>query len=446
MIKDGKFANNISFMHYDDEETGAADKLVESSKDGVDAVEFQKTTTTYLDPRILFDADNLLDLTTNYVMVMEYRIPSDHAGKLLVEGNKPLFIFGLSSTDEGLDTYNAPHSEVTLYIDAKYGVTDQWVSTYRYVYSHPSLAKMRGMILSYAREYLDGDMENYPYIRNLCFVPTNDNVKPFYAENFTNYKLGEFYGESHYVHHVSPKKDALISDACFNGGIRPVITDADKAGAHLKVFRDFLPDSLNGHDGSGFMDADILQALRIESAATRDSVVIPGIQLPAGTSKIYSEMIMKKYKNEDKESIDGDFSEVANVDMPIKVKFNTGEIVDLAKDTLKMIWTKYKGVVDVPAGATSIDLIFSPVAVGYLVDEILLSSAEYTDVKELMAANNGFEIISYVDANGNVVVLNGEIQAIYNMSGRLATESDKVVVVLVKNEEGKTASKIVIRK
>jgi len=68
IIKDGKFTNNFNVIHYDDEAIKGSDDLVETSKDGVNAVEFRKKNTSFLDPRILFDTLNPLNLNTNYVM------------------------------------------------------------------------------------------------------------------------------------------------------------------------------------------------------------------------------------------------------------------------------------------------------------------------------------------------------------------------------------------
>lgn len=443
IIKDGKMTDNISVLHYDDEDIKFPDVLVETTKDGVDAVEFQHISQDWLDPRLLFNPNNLPNLNTHYILMMEYMIPASHADTAIAQGNKPLFIIGLSPDIDGMDK-NAPHSDITVYIDAKWGPTEQWRTVYKYIYANPAYTTLSGMIFSYAREYQMGNLTEFAHIRNLCLVPSENNVKPFYAENFTNYGIGEFYGEMHYLRHPSAKKEPKIT--AFNGGIKPTITEKDGSSVYLRSFRDFIDDKLRNTDGSGYLDCEILQALRIESEQTRDSVVFEGIQIPAGTSQIFSEMLIKKYKNEDEASIDADYSTVANVDMPIKFKFNTGEVVDVAKDTMKLIWTKYKGVVDVPAGATSVDLIFCPMAVGYLVDEIILSSAEFNDVKDFMAKHNNFEVIAYVDDNGNIIVLNGELQAIYNLNGRIASEKDKAVVILVKNEEGKTASKLMIRK
>lgn len=453
IIKDGKLVNNVSIKHYDDEDVNIPDELVESSKDGVDAIEFRKKTKSFLDPRILFDTLNPLNLNTNYIMVMEYMIPSEHAGiKLLGEenGNKPIFIIGLAPTEKELGgSYNAPHCPAVVYIDAKWGVTDQWVSTYKYVYANPSIQSLQGMYLTYAREYNNGDLEIFPYIRNLCFISTSDNVKPFYAENFTfaNYSIGEFYGESYYIYHPNKKQNSKITNDVFHGGIKPVITEKDLENeVYLHTFRNFIPNELGDNDGSGYMDDEILQALLIESAEERDSVVIPGIQIPSGASKIYSEMLIKKYyKYEDIDVEDPAYPSVANVDMPIKFKFNTGEIVDVAKDTMKMIWTKFKGEVNVPSGATTVDIIFTPMACSYLVDEIFLSASPTVSVKNILSENNGFDIVSFVDENGNIIVLNGEIQAMYNMNGKPATINDKIVVIVVKNEEGKMASKIIVR-
>jgi len=455
VIKDGKLVNNVSIKHYDneDETSNIPDELIETTKDGVNAIEFKKKTQSFLDPRILFDTANPLNLNTHYIMVMEYMIPSEHAGiKILGEkdGNKPIFIIGFAPTEKELESpYNAPHCPAAVYIDAKWGVTDQWVSTYKYVFANPSIQSIQGIYLTYAREYNIGDLDKFPYIRNLYFISTSDNVKPFYAENFTfaNYSIGEFYGESYYIHHPNAKQNKKITDDVFHGGIRPVITEKDiENEVYLHTFRNFIPNELGDCDGSGYMDDEILQALLIESADVRDSVVIPGIKIPAGASKIYSEMLTKKYyKYEDINVEDPAYPSVANADMPIKFRFNTGEIVDVAKDTMKMIWTKYKGEVDVPTGATTVDLIFTPMACAYLVDEIFLSASPTVSVKDIIAENNDFEIVSYVDGNGNIIVLNGEIEAMYNMNGKPATINDKIVVIVVKNEEGKKASKIIVR-
>lgn len=452
VIKDGKFTNNISFKPYDgeNETTKIPDKLVESSKDGVDAVEFRKLTKSYLDPRILFDENNLLNMSTNYILMMEYMIPKEHAGTKLIAGNKPLFIIGLAQTEDSLSIGNgAPACGSVVYIDAKWGKTNEWVSTYKYIFANPSVNTIHGLLFSYAREYLIGDMSVFPYIKNLCFIPTADNIKPFYAENFTfaDDEIGHFYGESYNIFGPGKKQNDRITDKIFNGGIKPVVTENDiNRKSYLRTFRNFIPDELGDSDGSGYIDCEILQALRIDADSIRDSIVIPGIQLPAGISKIYSEMLVKKfYAYDDVNVVDPLYPSVENKDMPIKYRFNTGEIIDVAKDTMKLLWTKYKGEVDVPAGATSVDLVFSPMACAYLVDEIILSSATFVDVKDVLAENNDFEIISYVDANGNIIVLNGELQAVYNMNGQIANINDKVVVILVKNEEGKMASKIVIR-
>ena len=128
------------------------------------------------------------------------------------------------------------------------------------------------------------------------------------------------------------------------------------------------------------------------------------------------------------------------------MKFNTGEIVDLAKDTIKMIWTKFEGEVKVPAGAESFDLIFKSGKAGYLADNIMFSSKKFADVKVNQVDADAFDIVAYVDKNGDIVVVNGELVAAYNMEGRVATKADKVVAIVVKNDKGQLASKVILRK
>ena len=151
-------------------------------------------------------------------------------------------------------------------------------------------------------------------------------------------------------------------------------------------------------------------------------------------------------KNEKNTWVDADFSEFSNADLPILLKFNTGEVVDLAKDTIKMIWTKFEGEVKVPAGAESFDLIFKSGKAGYLVDDIMLSSQKFADVKVDQVDADAFDIVAYVDKNGDIVVLNGELVAAYNMEGHVATKNDKIVAIVVKNDKGQLASKVILRK
>jgi hypothetical protein len=304
------------------------------------------------------------------------------------------------------------------------------------------------MIVSYAREYLNGDMTEFPYIKNLGFVSIKEG-KPFYAENFDGYGLGEFYGESLDISELSPIGTAL-EPVSYLGGIRPIVTANDVSYADdygrpaLTAFRDFRKDIERDQDGSGYIDCELLHGLQMET--NRDSVVFPGIKIPAGTDTIFSKMLLKKHKNEKKRWKDADSTVFLNEDLPIVLKVNTGEIVDLAKDTIKMIWTKFEGEVKVPAGAESFDLIFKSGKAGYLADNIMFSSKKFADVKVNQVDADAFDIVAYVDKNGDIVVVNGELVAAYNMEGRVATKADKVVAIVVKNDKGQLASKVILRK
>lgn len=443
VIKDGKLAEGITYIPYTDLGTKVPSEIAEVTlPTGENAVEYRQLSQDYLDVKVQFDPANKLDLNKNYIMVLEYMIPSAHAEDKLIEGNKPLFIFGFAKDTADMKDNNAPHSDVAVYIDAKWGQADTWVTTTKYIFSNPEFVTMDGMILSYAREYIKGDLTEFPYIKNLAIVSYEEGVKPFYAEDFDGYGVGEFYQE---------KNAALTKKVKFyNGGIKPVITEKDidffddEGLPNLVFFRDFQPDSVRGTDGSGYLDDEIQHGIQIESF--RDPVVFPGIAIPEGCTKIYSSLLAKKHKNEKKIWPDCDYSEVANMDMPIQLKFNTGEVADLANDTIKLQWTKFTGEIDVPAGATSVDLIFNPMPMGYLADEVILSAVRYTGIKNLLAGENAFEIEAYVDEDGKIVVLNGKLKAVYNMNGRIASENDKIVAIVVENEEGRLASKILFRK
>ncbi len=440
IIKDGKMTDNIEYWEYDAEDLGTKipSEMKDTVVDGENVVVYKQISQDFLDVRLKFNEKNQLDLSTNYVMVLEYKIPDTHTDTMVAEGNKPLWMFGFASSEPNLKALNATHAEAYSFIDAKWGVANEWVTSYKYIYAPASLQKLFGMNFTYAREYIKGDLTEHPYIKNMAFVSIKEG-KPFYAENFDGFGLGEFYME---------KIDVSKKKATFNGGVKPVVTDdwydfADEIGLlYVTAFRDFLPDSIADQDGSGYIDCEQLHALQVES--NRDSIVFPDIKIPANTEQIYSKMLIKKHKNEKGYwSEDDDY---VNSDLPIMLKFNTGDYVDLTNDTIKNIWTKFEGEVDVPAGAKSFDLIFKAGKAGYLVDDILLSSQKFADVKVDQVVANEFEIVAYVDENGEIVVLNGEIIAAFNMEGRVASKNDKVVAIVVKNDKGQFASKVVIRK
>lgn len=439
VIKDGKIASGISEIPYDDDETKIPSEMKDTIVDGEDVVVYKQLSNSFLDVRLTFE--DKVDLSKNYTLLLEYKIPESHKGTSLIDGNKPLFIFGLSTTEQNLKSKNAPHSDAVVFVDAKWGEAEQWVIVKKYIYALPKVTELSGMIVSYAREYNKSDMTLFPYIKNLAFIPS-EGEKPFYAEHFNGYDLGEFYNEKNNL-----KKK---TDEHYCGGISPVITDADKeyfeneGASPLVAFRDFIPDSLGGHDGSGYIDCEILHALQVETG--RDSIVIPGIQIPEGCTKIFTQMLIKKHKNENNSWIDADYSEVADKDMPIKAVFSTGDVVDLAKDTIKLQWTKFEGAIDVPNGATTLDLVFPSLKVGYLVDEIMLSAQYFTNVDDFVSENSGFEIEAFVNSDGSVSVTNGDLLAIYNLDGRIASDNDKVIVILAKNAEGKVSSKVLARK
>lgn len=451
IIKDGKLTDNVEIYEYDPEDLKGSvpSELKDTTVDGENLVVYKQISDDYLDVRLKFNADKPLDLSENYVMVFEYKIPAFDKDTNIYFGNKPLWMFGFTTQEKLLKSKNASTAETFSFVDAKWGPVDELVTTYKYIYSKASMKQLFGMNFSYAREYnvggnycnYKGALKEFPYIKNMAFVSIKEG-KPFYAENFDNVKLGDFYLEE--------LKVANKEASAYHGGIQPIYTEeyADYWGGEgrtpLYLFRDFMPDSVRNQDGSGRIDCEQLHALQVESA--RDSIVFPEIKIPAGTETIYSKMLIKKHKNEKGIWEDADYDVYSKEDLPIILKFNTGEYIDLAKDTIKLIWTKFEGEVKVPAGAESFDIIFKGAKAGYLVDDIMLSSKKFADVRVDQVVANAFEIVAYVDENGDIVVVNGKLVAAYNMEGRVATKADKVVAIVVKNDKGQLASKIIIRK
>lgn len=442
IIKDGRLNENVQIMPYEEDDYDNTNLLKDTIVDGENLMCYVQRSFSFLDVKLNLEAEPL-DLNENYVMVLEYYIPKKTM-KMVFTGSdkKPLFIVGFEPDYATVEkTPNAQKCSASVMIDAKYETTDEWHIAEKYVYARPDKQVINGMVFSFARE-INYDIMTYPLIRNFYFKKMD--AKPFYAESFDGYGFGtysDFYNE---------KIEVSLSSAKFLGGITPTVTDKDIDRAWddwtepIILFRDFLPDSLNGTDGSGYYDCELLHALQMEPE--RDSVVFKNIALPKNCEKIYSQMLMKMHKNENRWTIaPEDSAEALTLDMPIRVKFdNSDEVFDLTNDTLKKVWTLYKGELTVPEGATSMDLIIGGMKVAYLVDEIMLSTEDFNGVIDFKA--NSFDVIAYVDKNGDIVVLNGELIAVYNVMGQRASMDDKVVIAVVKNEEGAIATKLMIRK
>ncbi len=437
VIKDGKLAEGVTVVEYDPSIIIDPNTITEgvAAPDGSIAAQYNQVTQDGKNlPDVKLAFANPVDLSKNYILYIEYMIPGSHAEDLICAANKPLFMFGFAADAETLDAKGINDINGAAYIDAKYGVTDQWVKAYKYVFVNPSVTSLAGMILSYSREYTNGDLTEFPLIKNLSFIQSENGVKPFYAENFR--LSGDTWTEEP---SISSSRKFKATDIA--GGIKPepeLEDDFNKVG--LFLFRAYEAGSTMNQDGSGYIDGEHFHAMEVKSAYT-GNLLIKDIPLPAGIQEIHSEMLIKMNPK------DGDLESAMVAPLPIKFAFNTGEEVAMTENVLDGMWKKETATIAVPAGATSVTLKFGAIAdASYLVDDIILSSAEFNNVEEFMAENNAFEVNAYVDANGNIVVLNGELEAVYNMNGVVASENDKVVVILVKNAEGQKASKLMIRK
>ena len=127
IVKNGKLTDNVEVWDYDPEdlEEKIPNVLKDTIVDGENLVVYKQISQHFLDVRLKFNANNPLDLSTNYVMMLEYMIPSSHKGTMISDGNKPLWIFGFASNEYNLDTKNATHAETYSMIDAKWGVADE---------------------------------------------------------------------------------------------------------------------------------------------------------------------------------------------------------------------------------------------------------------------------------------------------------------------------------
>lgn len=445
IIKDGRLTDNVQIMPYNEDDYDNSNLMRDTVVDGEELIAYIQRSMTFLDVKMQMNTP--LDLNENYVLVLEYYIPKKCLKSVFTESNKkPLFIIGFEPDYATIEKRpNAQKCSASVMIDAKYEETDMWHTAEKYVYANPNKQVINGMVFSFGRE-VTRDIKTYPLIRNYYFKKMDSGVKPFYAESFDGFGFGtnsDFYNE---------KIEVYLERAEFLGGITPKVSERDSAIAWdnftepIILFRDFLPDSLNGQDGSGYYDCELLHALQMEP--NRDSVVFENIPLPTGCEKIYSQMLMKMHKNEKRWVIaPEDSAEALTIDVPIRVKFdNSDEIFDLTQDTLKKIWTLYKGELTVPEGATSMNLIFGGMKVAYLVDEVMFSTEEFNGVNDYFSTQPSFAVEAYVDQNGNIVVLNGELIATYNLKGQIATKEDKAIIIVVKNEEGVIASKVMIRK
>lgn len=450
LIKDGKFVNeNVTVMPYTGRRAlkNIPNEMKDTVVNGENVVVYKQISYDFLDAKLKIDSLNPIDRSKYQVLVMEYQIPEEQTGanfNITTIIRKPLFIIGAEEDFNSIEAQpdvNTTAGRVSF--SGKWNPANEWVTEKQFLYMDPSIKSIGGMVFSYAREVFAGAeaIHDFPYIKNLYFEPF-DLGSPFYAENFEGPNLGNAWDEEDRIY------ERLLINENFHGGIAPVATGKDTLSllkdSPINLFRDYQADTTKttSTDGSIYLDTELFQALEIE--ANRDSVVIPGIQIPQNCDKFYSQMLVKKHKNEHQRWVDADFSTVKGKDMPIKVKFNTGEIFDLAQDEMNLIWTKFDGEVQVPNGATSFDLIFGSMPVGYIVDNIILYTNETNGLNDYLMGSS-FDIDAYVDANGNIVVLNGELIATYNLKGQIASKDDKAVIIFVKNEEGAIASKIMIK-
>ncbi len=447
LIKDGKFVNeNVTVEPYTGRRAlkDVPNQMADTVVNGEDMVVYRQISYNYLDVKLRIDSLNPIDRSKYQVLVLEYQIPEESSkANLTPVQKKPLFIIGLDESYETIEeSPDVNKTAARVQFSAKWGPVNQWVTEKQFVFMNPSIKTIGGIVFSYAREIFASKqlIHDFPYIKNFYFEPY-EYGSPIYAENFEGPSLGNLWDETQLL-------GKNVNNDNFHGGISPVVTGKDTLqylnNLSVVLFRDYQADSTleTATDGSKYYDTEILQGLEIE--ANRDSVVFPGIQLPENCQKVYSQMIIKKHKNENGHWVDASYNTVKGKDMPIKLRFNTGEVIDLAKDEMNIIWTEFMGEVEVPAGATSCDLVFCSMPVGYTVDNIVLFTKNTNGLNDYLI--NSFDIDAYVDANGNIIVLNGELIATYNMKGQIASKDDNTVIIVVKNEEGAISTKVMIKK
>lgn len=445
VIKDGKLVNGIE-MPYEDAAEGEFDTFKEeaTAPDGSKALQiihnFQ-----WKDIRIDLtkESEGLIDLNKNYMMVVEYYVGDECVNSVddplkYFEGNHAVFLFGLYGADKLTEggSIDINTADVVTSIDGKLVEAGVLNTKQCFLYANPNFKEAAVLSIGAVREL----KEKYDevYIKNLWFG-SMDGERPFYAENFQ--MVG---GNRMPIWEPGVYKGYEASD--FSGGYAITSTGA------VPAKRAWL------NDESKFLDTENYEYLLVQDKTTAKStestpreIQVKDIVIPSGNDgKLYVSGICKFIWSEAQAPI---FEEQYGAKIPAFAIFNDANNTKVAlfgDSIVQYNWTEAKSVLDIPAGATQVTLSFEHVDFDYGVDNIMLSTKNNVDNKEVIVASKA---VIYV-ANDEVVSPNAEKIEIISLAGAVVASANEasvniaalpagVYVVKVANAEGTSVAKII---
>lgn len=458
VIKDGKLVNGIE-MPYENAAEGAYDTYKEeaTAPDGSKALQILHSATAYQDIRIDLtkESEGLIDLNKNYMMVVEYYVGDECVDSAedpfeLFGKQRPVFTFGMWDakilTDSVVDKETGKKkakpidvntADVVATVDAKLVDAKVLNTKQSFLFANPDLKEAGilsiGVIREFAGEYSD------VYIKNLWFGSLDGGPRPFYAEDFQR---------------VGANRMAVYSPGALKG-----FAASDYAGGYEITSTGAVPSNRAWvNDESKFLDTEIYECLLVQDKTTAKStestpreIQVKDIVIPSGNDgKLYVSGISKFIWSEEEAPI---FEEQYGAKIPAFAIFNDANNTKVAlfgDSIVQYNWTEAKSVLDIPAGATQVTLSFEHVDFDYGVDNIMLSTKNNVDNKEVIVASKA---VIYV-ANDEVVSPNAEKIEIISLAGAVVASANEasvniaalpagVYVVKVANAEGISVAKII---
>ncbi|MBR4714448.1 MAG: T9SS type A sorting domain-containing protein [Paludibacteraceae bacterium] len=474
LIKDGKLQNGASY---------------EAGEGGAELTEGNEYATIKHNDRyknvMLTGMEGLHVGTKN--LIMEYTVDSDAllGGSSAAEPNKPNVMVNCLSDEKSQFNqdafalvYSANDSDPMRYesymisinnIDAKgEGIDQKWNTYNRYTFARNN-KEVKAVIISYLHEVTEPS-DALLKIKNLYFE-TNADEYPIYGSQFD---ANDYWFEPHIMYKkddecvIYPTKqrqraerdfvldengkkirDTMdLSEFFFQDGLA-ITTDGELINFPLTY------EAGNYSDESGIPMSEILTSLCASTVSNIYFKNIPLSQEVVKSGKIKVSCLVKKNPKDVDYELVGD---ITNEFIPIYVKFDNAEAIQLYKDSLcNGNWTKEVAEVEVPNGAKNVTVEFRPNPnMQYLVDDFLISykgevgvAKVNNDGKTLSIYPNpvlneiafyGIEDIQSVE----IVSLNGAVKACtvvdnkVNVSGLAAGE---YAIIVNKNITGKFIKK-----
>lgn len=352
-----------------------------------------------------------IDMTKAYMIEMEYAITPEalEGATSLWSDKKPFFIIGASNVDiEGGAEVTVNKADAVISFDGKMvngqeSVANTYYKDVRYMYANPNVTSINVLAVSFCWEI---DETYVAYIKNMKIFSPDDCAKPFYAEDFESCN-GKVAVYSDNTNAGKLKAEQMHGNATLN---------SDEL---ITLKRDWQEGGLA--DGSGYyLDDEQYHALVV----AKDQKISITVALPEGIQTIYSSLLAKYQWEEETETA---FYAAAQP-MNAKLVFNDAAATSAqlaSVDTIPNDRAKLNGQIAVPAGATSVDIVFdnSDGEFNYMIDDLQLSTCASVDVEEAVAAKASI-VVTPNPATDVITVAGAEKIEVISLSGAVVASAN----------------------